>query len=158
MRRSVTLSEEGFTLIELLVTLAILAVLVAIAVPIYTSYIKASKKNEAKTNLQSLRLLIEQYYAENGRYCPDSSCSGSPYDYVEDDNGTVVTDEITSYNNTTYLGGFEPKSAASTSAVLYNYSISANNTGYTITASPVTSRGAPSGNLTINQDGNKTGW
>ncbi len=150
-------NKKGFTLIELLVVVAIIAILAAIAVPIYTGYIRGAKRAEAKTNLQQLRLLLEQYYSENGSYCPGGDCSGSPFDYKENDDGTVQTDEITTYSGTDYLVGFKPKSAASGSAVLYDYSITATTTGYTITATPVTGRGAPSGNLTIDQDGNKTG-
>ena len=144
--------KNGFTLIEIMIVVAILGILAAIAIPIYNGYITAAKRSEAKTNLQQLRLLLEQYYSENGKYCPDASCNGQTYEYKEDDNGNVTTDDITAF-----LPGFKPKSAASAKAVLYNYTIATTTTGYTITATPVTSRGAPSGNLTIDQDGNKTG-
>ncbi len=150
-------NTEGITLIELLVVVAIIGILVAIAVPVYTGYIRAAKRSEAKTNLQQLRLLLEQYYSENGSYCPGGDCSGSPFDYQENDDGSVKIDEITTYSGTDYLVGFKPKSAASGTAVLYNYSIAVNGNSYTITASPVAGRGAPAGNLTIDQDGNKTG-
>ena len=149
--------DTGITLIELLVVVAILGVIAAIAIPIYNGYISSAKRSEAKTNLQQLRLLLEQYYSENGSYCPGGDCSGSPFDYIENDDGSVQTDEITTYSGTDYLVGFKPKSAASGSAVLYNYSIAATPNSYIITASPVVARGAPAGNLTIDQDGNKTG-
>jgi type IV pilus assembly protein PilE len=145
--------ENGFTLIEVLITLAILAILAAIAYPMYTGYITGSKRTEAKTNLQSLRLLIEQYNAENGKYSPASAT----YTYTEDASGTVVTQTII----TGYLTGFKPKGAAATNAVLYDYSIvttlATTPPTYTITATPVAARGAPPTNLTINQDGVKTG-
>jgi prepilin-type N-terminal cleavage/methylation domain-containing protein len=152
---------NGFTLVEVLVTLAILAILAAIAYPMYTGYMTGSKRTEAKTNLQSLRLLIEQYYAENGKYCPDASCNSKTYTYTEDDSGTITAKPIIdgAANPPGYLLGFKPKSAASTNAVLYNYTLltSATGTGYTMTAAPVASRGAPPTNLTLNQDGAKTG-
>ncbi len=149
------LSKEGFTLVELMIVVAILGILISVAVPAYIGYISNSKKSEAKTNLQSLKLLIEQYYSENAKYCPAASCSGQSYAYAENDSGTVTSNTIG--NN--YLASFKPKSAAGASVVLYNYSLAfSSNTAYTVTAAPVTSRGAPTGNLTINQDGGKTGW
>lgn len=147
---------NGFTIPEVLLILVILGILSAIAIPTYKNYIVSSKRTEARTNLQSLRLLLEEYNAEYGRYCPDSTCSANPYDYIEANNGTATTDEITSF-----LSAFSPKAAASNNAVIYNYSINvtgANLTNYTVTANPVTARGTPSGNLTIDQDGSKSGW
>lgn len=145
----------GFTLVEMMIVVAILGILTAIAVPAYINYVSGAKKAEAKTNLQSLRLLIEQYYSENAKYCPVASCSGQSYAYTEDDSGTITSNTI----GNSYLTSFKPKAASGAGVVLYNYAISlSSNTAYNITASPVTSRGAPSGNLTINQDGAKTGW
>ncbi len=143
--------ENGFTLIELILTVAIIAIILAIATPVYFGYIKSTKRSEAKANLQQLRMLLEQYYSENGKYCPEATatnCANKSYTYDESNN----TDQITSW-----LPGFKPKSAASGS-LLYKYTISidANNINkYTITATPLS--GAPPGNLTIDQDGNKTG-
>ncbi len=147
--------DRGFTLIEVLLVVVILGILAAIAIPAYTGYMRNAKRTEAKTNIQSLRLLLEQYSSENGRYCPaaDAPCTNKTYAYKEDTDGTVNTDTITPF-----LTGFKPKSAASTTAVLYDYSISVNGITYTVTAAPVTGRGAPAGNLTIDQDGAKTGW
>lgn len=147
-------NDRGVTLIEILIVLAILIILSAIAIPTYTGYLSSSKAAEAKTNLMSLRLLVEQYNSENGKPCPAASCTGS-YTYTEDDTGAVTAQTII----TSYLTGFKPKSAASNTAVLYNYTLAfTSNTAYTITAAPVTSRGAPASSLTINQDGTKTGW
>ena len=154
--------DKGFTLIEVLLVVVILGILAAIAIPAYTGYMRNAKRTEAKTNIQSLRLLLEQYFSENGRYCPavpPATCTNKTYTYTEDTDGTVNTDTITPF-----LTGFKPKSAASTTAVLYDYSICENGTSpkcvgvYTVTAAPVSGRGAPAGNLTIDQDGAKTGW
>lgn len=147
-------NDRGVTLIEILIVLAIVTILSAIAIPTYTGYIKSSKAAEAKTNLMSLRLLVEQYNSENGKPCPASSCTGS-YTYTEDNSGNITAQTII----TSYLTGFKPKSVATTTAVLYDYTLAfTSNTAYTITAAPVTSRGAPAGSLTLNQDGTKTGW
>ena len=147
------ISKDGFTLTELLIVLAILSILLAIAIPSYLGYISSTKRTEAKLNLQSLKLLLEQYFSENARYCPVNS---TDYTYMENDSGTpTCTTCITSF-----LPGFKPKSTtAGSQAVLYHYTVNcSSNTAFLATATPQTARGAPSGNLTINQDGVKTGW
>lgn len=136
-----------------MIVVAILGIIATIAIPSYFGYISSAKKSEAKTNIQSLKLLLEQYYAENSRYCPETNCSGITYTYTEDNSGNPT---CSANCITDYLPGFTPKSAAGSNAVLYDYTISlTSNTAFTITASPVSGRGAPSGNLCINQDGDK---
>ena len=51
----------GFTLIELMIVMAITAVLMAIAVPIYTRSIQRSKESVLKNNLFTLRTVIDEY-------------------------------------------------------------------------------------------------
>jgi len=60
--------KQGFTLIELMITVAIIAILAAIAVPNYTDYITRSKFSEAHGQLGDLRVKMEQYYMDNRRY------------------------------------------------------------------------------------------
>jgi type IV pilus assembly protein PilE len=60
--------KQGFTLIELMITVAIIAILAAIAVPNYTDYITRSKFTEAHGHLGDLRVKMEQYYMDNRRY------------------------------------------------------------------------------------------
>ena len=60
--------KQGFTLIELMITVAIVAILAAIAVPNYTDYITRSKFTEAHGMLADLRVKMEQYYQDNRRY------------------------------------------------------------------------------------------
>jgi len=59
---------RGFTLIELLVALAILATLLAIAVPRY--FQSMDKANEAvlRENLAVLRDSIDKFYSDTGKY------------------------------------------------------------------------------------------
>ena len=60
--------EKGFTLIELMVTVTILAILAAVAIPVYNNYVYKSKTAEATTNISGIRTLEESYFAENNRY------------------------------------------------------------------------------------------
>jgi len=65
------MSKNGFTLIELLIVIAIIGILAAIAIPGYVGQQRNATRTEAYTNLQNLRLLEEQYFAENGVYTTD---------------------------------------------------------------------------------------
>ena len=62
------MDRKGFTLIELLIVVAIIGILAAISIPGYVGYQKRAARAEAYTNLEALRLLQEQYYAEYGEY------------------------------------------------------------------------------------------
>lgn len=63
-----TNNQKGFTLVELMVVVAIIAVLAAIAIPIYTNFVYRGKQVEAKTLLMSIKVEEEQYRAENNCY------------------------------------------------------------------------------------------
>jgi len=58
----------GFTMIELLITVAVIAILAAVALPNYTDYVTRSKLVEAKTNLSDMRTRLEQYFLDNRTY------------------------------------------------------------------------------------------
>jgi type IV pilus assembly protein PilE len=60
--------HSGFTLIELMVTIAIIAILAAVALPNYTAYITRSKIAEASSNLLAMRTKMEQFFQDNRTY------------------------------------------------------------------------------------------
>lgn len=63
--------SQGFTLIELLIVVAIVGILAAIAVPMYTDSITRAQLVEAHTGLQAFRVKMEQTYQDNRKYiCP----------------------------------------------------------------------------------------
>jgi len=63
--------RAAFTLMEVLVVVAILVVLAAIAVPIYTTYLENSKLDRAKLDVKNLETAVQAYYMRNDVY-PDS--------------------------------------------------------------------------------------
>ena len=63
----------GFTLIEVMITVAVIAILAAVALPSYIDYITRSKLVEAKTNLSDMRTRLEQYFLDNRTY-PTGGC------------------------------------------------------------------------------------
>jgi prepilin-type N-terminal cleavage/methylation domain-containing protein len=61
----------GFTLIELMIVVAIIGILAAVAIPVYSGYVKRAKASEAFTLLQGIREKEEAYFAEFKRYTDD---------------------------------------------------------------------------------------
>ncbi len=51
----------GFTLIELMIVMAIIAILMSIAVPVYNRSVTRAKESVLKNNLFTLRTLIDEY-------------------------------------------------------------------------------------------------
>ena len=61
-------ANTGFTLIELMVTVAIVAILAAVAFPSYQDYILRSRRAEGKAILLSTQQLVERGYTDLNSY------------------------------------------------------------------------------------------
>jgi general secretion pathway protein G len=61
LMQSGTKNRRGYTLIELIIVMAIISVLVSIAVPLYQRSISRAKENVLKSNLFTLRTVIDEY-------------------------------------------------------------------------------------------------
>jgi len=136
--------KSGFSIIEMLIVLAVLGILTAIAVPAFLGQRTKAIRSEAIANLESLRLLEEQYFAENGCYymvsstCTDATITG-----------------ITNIQN--FLPGFRPGNDVS---LRFNYQIVTTGNASSFTASATGKDGTPLANqtLSIDQDGNRIGF
>jgi type IV pilus assembly protein PilE len=69
-------TQRGFTLIELMVTVAIVAILAAIALPNYRDYITRGRIPEATGGLADARVKMEQFFQDNRAY--PAGCVISP--------------------------------------------------------------------------------
>lgn len=56
---------DGFTIIELLIVLAVIAIILAIAIPNYTRFRDESQKNSCIVNLRQINSAIDQWAIEN---------------------------------------------------------------------------------------------
>jgi len=64
------MNKRGFTLIELLIVIAIIGILATASITAYIGVTKKAARSEAYSNLGSIRLLEEQFFAENACYQP----------------------------------------------------------------------------------------
>ena len=60
-RRSACATKRGFTFVELMIVMAIIAVLLSVAIPIYTRSIIRAKESVLKNNLFTMRTVIDEY-------------------------------------------------------------------------------------------------
>ncbi len=64
-------AQSGFTLLELIIVVAIIGILATIAMPALKDMPRRANESVLKTNLRTLRDLIDQYYGDQGHY-PES--------------------------------------------------------------------------------------
>ncbi|MET3378033.1 MULTISPECIES: type IV pilin protein [Variovorax] len=118
----------GFTLIELMITVAIVAILAAIALPSYRQYIVRSKRSAAQAQMMDIANRQQQFLLANRNYADKTALTASGY---------ALPAEVNSN---------------------YSYDIVLSTTGvpgYTLTLTPIGGQ-TGDGALTLNSDGVKT--
>lgn len=61
-------TTKGFTLIELMIVVAIVGILVAIAYPSYTEYVRRTHRTEIAGILMEQSQVLERYFTKTGSY------------------------------------------------------------------------------------------
>jgi type IV pilus assembly protein PilE len=74
----------GFTLVELIVTVAIVAILSAIAYPSYQAYLVRGKRTAAKAAMMDLSNREQQYLLANRLYADTSALTSNGYAVTND--------------------------------------------------------------------------
>jgi len=89
--------QGGFTLIELMVAVGVLAVLSALALPIYRGYVQTSREGALLNNVSTVEVFEEDYRLRNGVYqagifngAPDANLQLLGWQPQQND-GTVYT-------------------------------------------------------------------
>lgn len=119
--------QKGFTLIELMITVAVVAILAAIAYPSYTQHVQKGRRESAKAELLSFVQNLERHYAI--KYTYDASLADLSI----------------------------PTQIPANGAAHYNITLNKTATSYTLTATPTgVQSGDKCGTLSINQAGVKT--
>ncbi len=120
-------AQKGFTLIELMITVAIVAILAAVAIPNYSAYVKRGKAAEATSTLALLKNRMEQYYQDNKTYL---------------DTGALTAPCSPQAGTTKYF--------------TYDCAAQQTASQFTLTATPIANQGVNNFSFTIDEAGNKT--
>lgn len=115
---------SGFTLVELMVTVAIVAILLGIAVPSYSLYMKRSRRGEAESALMDIAQREQTYLLDQRAYAPDLATLN-----------TSVSSDVTFYYTVAIATGATPPTFTVTvtpiagTAQAGDYTLTIDNTG-----------------------------
>lgn len=96
MIKKVREERGGFTLAELLIVVAIIAVLVAVAVPVFTGSLSSAQENVAKANIHAVKEKAAAQYLLQKKtgdvyYTATVDADGNVSDFTEATSGTETT-------------------------------------------------------------------
>jgi prepilin-type N-terminal cleavage/methylation domain-containing protein len=85
----------AFTLIELLVVIVIIAILMGLAFPVFSSIQNQAKKTQAKNDLTQIVTAVNAFYTEYGKYpLPSSATSDATATYGPSNSNKALFDEL----------------------------------------------------------------
>lgn len=99
--------QGGFTLIELMIVIAILAILMAIAVPVYQDYSIRTKNSECVSVVGGAKLAVSEAINEGATGFGDTGWTFSGTEYCESANIDSSTGEITATTRDTGASALE---------------------------------------------------
>ncbi|WEV48687.1 prepilin-type N-terminal cleavage/methylation domain-containing protein [Acinetobacter sp. ESL0695] len=121
-------SSQGFTFMEMMIVVAIIAILAAIAYPLYTQHIVKTNRVDVQSELMRLSTRLQEYRVINHTYR----------------NATLAN-----------IGGTSNYPAQGTANYAITLALNTDNRGYTLTATPVAGRQNGDGVVCLNQDGQR---
>jgi general secretion pathway protein G len=114
-------TRRGFTIIEILIVMTIISVLVSIAVPLYQRSITRAKESVLKSNLFTLRTMVDEYTFDKKKapqaledLVNDGYLRQVPLDPITGSNQTwiVITEDALTAVDQTEPGIFDVRSGA----------------------------------------------
>ncbi len=125
----------GFTLVELMIVVAIIAILSVIAIPTYNNYVSRSNRVVAKSFLSKVALDEQRYYIGNRRYGKLTALGYAADTVGIDENQAVVNKGMG----------------------LYDVTVNATNTTFTITATARNRQASDTAclSMTLDHNGNR---
>jgi type IV pilus assembly protein PilE len=84
--------QRGFTLIEVMITVAIIAILAAIATPAYNDQVRKSRRADAKVALEQTAQGLERCYVDNNTFVYGAAnAPGCPQSFTTNDGYYTIT-------------------------------------------------------------------
>ena len=91
---------RGFTLVELMITVAIVAILAAIAYPSYLAQIQKTRRTDAKSALLAAAVQMQRYFTERNTFQTATLGPGGVYSSTSEDGYYALT--LTGVTPTTF--------------------------------------------------------
>lgn len=76
-------NDRGFTLIELMVVVIIVGVLAAVAIPLYTGYIKNARTSEGVARVGAIMTAAKAYHQQNSAWPASATAAGFYADFSD---------------------------------------------------------------------------